>query len=113
MTQEEKEKLIATNPRIRRFVESGDSEKASRLISMSYLLFSIAQNYTEEAMDIIEKHHLYHFNLKHLGNSLIRSFDRYNTQLKSMIVDDGAKEQFMTDYDTFEAVCRKYMEERE
>lgn len=113
MTKDEKERLVATNKRIRKFVESGDDERAARLTSMAYLLFSIAQNYSEEAMNIIEKHGLYHHNLKYLGNNLCKAFDRYNTQLCSMIVDDDAKKQFVDDFDIFEAVCRKYMNERE
>ena len=112
-TKEERDAQVQNNPRLRHFVESGDADTASRLISMAYLLFSIAEQYTEEANELIRKHGLYHFNLKYLGNNLIRSFDMYDRQLRTMIVDEEAKTQPCKDYDIFEQVCRRYMNSKE
>lgn len=112
MTKEERERRINANPRLKRFVDSGDADKASRLLSMAYLLQSIATAYTDEANDIIHKHGLKHFGIKLYSERLSRAFDLYNRQLNSMIIDEDARQNFCMDYENFELVCREFMQGR-
>ena len=113
MTKEEREKRIASNPRIKRFVDCGDADKASRLLSMAYLLQSIAISYTDEANTIIRKHGLMQFAIKMYSERLNKAFDMYNRQIDKMITDEDSRIALCEDFEEFEAVCRRYMASRE
>lgn len=113
MTKEEREKKIAGNPRIKRFVDCGDADKASRLLSMAYLLQSIAISYTDEANAIIRRHGLMQFAVKMYSERLNKAFDMYNRQIDSMITDKDSRQAFCEDFEDFEAVCRRYMASRQ
>lgn len=109
MTKEEIDRKINSNPKIKKFYESKDNDKASRLISMAYLLQSIANEMTEEANSIIAKYGLFHFNIKLHANRLEKAFDLYNRQISSMIVSEDVKRMFCDDYEEFRKICEKYM----
>lgn len=109
MTQEEINRRINSNPKIKKFYESKDNDKASRLISMAYLLQSIANEMTEEANALIEKYGLFHFNIKLHANRLEKAFDMYHRQISSMIRDEEVKRIFCDDYEEFRKLCDKYM----
>lgn len=113
MRKEEREKRIAGNPRIKRFVDCGDADKASRLLSMAYLLQSIAISYTDEANAIIRKHGLLQFAVKMYSERLNKAFDMYNRQIDKMITDEDSRIALCEDFEEFEAVCRCYMASRE
>ena len=108
MTEEEIQRKLDRNPTLKRFAESKDNEKCSRLLLMAYLMFSIANEYTEEANDVLRRHNLLHFNIKLWSNRLSQTFDKYHNQMKSMMRGE-AKELFCKDYEEFEQMCRKFM----
>lgn len=108
MTDKEIERKLEKSPSLKKFAESEDNEKCSRLLSMAYLMFSIANEYTEEANDILKKHNLLHFNIKLWSSRLSQTFDKYHNQMKSMMRGE-AKELFCEDYEAFERVCRRFM----
>lgn len=109
MTQEEIDRRINSNPKIKKFYESKDNDKASRLISMAYMLQSIANEMTAEANALIEKYGLFHFNIKLHANRLEKAFDLYNRQISSMIVSEDVKRMFCDDYEEFRKICDEYM----
>ena len=98
MTAEERKAQQMQNPRIRRFVESGDEERAGVLISMAYILMSIANAYTEEANELLDKHNLILYNVKHTANKFTKAFDSYHTILKSMIPSMEEQKDFTEDF---------------
>lgn len=97
MTDKEIDKLMQ-NPRVRRFVESGDKERAERLTSMSYMLISVGNEYQEEVNDLLHKYGLMITDVKYFTNRLIAAFDQYNTVVKSMIPDIEAKQELIKEY---------------
>lgn len=97
MTDKEIDKLMQ-NPRVRRFVESGDKERAERLTSMSYMLISVGNEYQEEVNDLLHKYGLMITDVKYFTNRLIAAFDQYNTVVKSMIPDMEAKQELIKEY---------------
>lgn len=97
MTDKEIDKLMQ-NPRVRRFVESGDKERAERLTSMSYMLISVGNEYQEEVNDLLYKYGLMITDLKYFTNRLTAAFDQYNTVVKSMIPDMEAKKALIKEY---------------
>lgn len=109
MSSEAREVAMARSPRIKRFVECGDADKASRFISMAYLLQSIATAYTEEANAIISSHGLLHFNVKLYSQRLEKAFDMYYRQIASMITTEEVRQAFIADYEKFEKICSDFM----
>jgi hypothetical protein len=108
-TKKEREMSKTTHPMVKKFKESGDADRASRLISMAYLLQSIATELTEEANGLIAKYGLYHHNVKYWSNQLSKVFDLYHRQISGMIIDEPTREMFVTDYENFSKVCRDFM----
>ena len=108
MSSEAREAAMARSPRIKKFVECGDADKASRFISMAYLLQSIATAYTEEANAIIRSHGLLHFNVKLYSQRLEKAFDMYR-QIASMITTEEVRQAFIADYEKFEKICSEFM----
>lgn len=104
MTPEEKKEKMMQNPRVRKFVESGDEERASILISMAYILMSVANAYTEEANELMDKHGLILYNVKHTANKLAKSFDTYHNILKTMLPGRDEKDAFVEDFSILQEI---------
>ncbi len=96
------------SPDYRSFVDSGDSQKCARLISMAYLLHSIANCYHEEANDIMQKHGLVHKKIKTRATNLMTSFDLYDKEVFQLLDKKEAQSHFCDDYDYFKSVCDKF-----
>lgn len=109
MTPEEIQRKIDNNPPLKRFTESEDNRKESKLISMAYLMNSIANSFTEEANDIIAQYGLFHFNIKLYSNRLMQAFDLYHRQINSMIPDNESKINFCEDFEDFKVISEKFM----
>lgn len=103
------QKKIESNPKLKKFFESEDNEKACRYISMAYLLHSIANEMTEEATDIMRKYGLFHFEIKHQANSLTKAFDLYNRTIAKLIVGEEGRQAFVNDYEKFFKICEEFM----
>lgn len=108
MTPRQKQAMDAS-PDYREFIESGDSMKAARLISMAYLLSSISNAYFEESVELMEKHNLVHKKIKTTSNNLTQSFDAFDKCVSQLIDTKEAKNHLCNDYDYFRSVCDKFM----
>lgn len=97
------------DPDFRNFIESGDSRRVSILISMGYLVQSVANEYNEEAIKIMENHNLVHKKIKTTSNNLTQSFDSFDKAISQLINTQDAKLQLCSDYGIFKAVCDRYM----
>lgn len=103
------QRAMEESPILRNFIESGDSKRVSVLLSMGYLVQSVANAYNEEAIEIMEKHGLVHKKIKTKINNLIQSFDAYDKAVFSLIDSKEARENLLEDYDTFRGLCDKFM----
>ena len=109
MPQHKLKKKIEKSPNIKRFLESGANEKACKLVSMAYLLHSIANSLTDEANEVMGKYGLYHFEIKYHGNNLVKAFDCYNRAITKLIIDEESRWEFVRDFEAFEKICRDFM----
>lgn len=107
--QQKIQKAMEQDPDFRNFIESGDSRRVSILLSMGFLVQSVANAYNEEAIDIMEKHNLVHKKIKTKINNLTQSFDAYDKVLFSLIDSQEAREHLMKDYESFKGLCDTFM----
>mgnify|MGYP004643826873 CR=1 FL=1 len=113
--KEEEKKLehLKKNPQWRAFSQSKDLSRVNRLISMAYLLQSIATSYTEEANSLLEKYGLMHHEIKSFSRHLTKAFDAYDKQLDKLICNKSSRKQLCDDFEYFENVCRQFMNKDE
>ncbi len=97
------------DPNFRKFIDSGDSAKVSRLVSMAYLMGTVFQGYSEDAIDIMEKYKLVHKKIKTTSNNLVQSFDVYDKAVSALINTQDAKLQLCNDWEIFQETCDKFM----
>ena len=97
------------SPNFKAFIESGDSIRVARLLSMQFLVQSISNAYGEEAVELMEKYDLVHRKIKTRINNLTVAFDLYDKELFQLIDTDGAKKRLLEDYEYFKSVCDKFM----
>lgn len=107
--QQKIQKAMEQNPNLRNFIESGESKRVSVLLSMGYLVHSVANAYNEEAIEIMEKNNLVHKKIKTKINNLTQSFDAYDKVLFSLIDSKETRAHLMEDYDTFRGLCDSFM----
>ena len=100
-------------PGYKAFAESGTEHRVAKLIAMSYIIQSVANEYSEEAADLMSQYGLKHGKIKTTSENLSRSFDTYNAVLSSLIGDDGARLQLCDDYDQFKKICDQFLEDGE
>lgn len=93
----------------KKFIESGDSDKVARYLSMGYLVQSVANAYNEDAIDLMEKYDLVHKKIKTTANNLMQSFDVYDKTISSLIDNKEARLQLLCDYDILRETCDKFM----
>lgn len=106
----DKQKLaMMLMPNYKEFIESGDSRKASILLSMAYLTQSIANAYNEEAIELMEKHDLIHKKIKTRIVNLTTAFDLYDKEIFQLVDSQEARQRLLEDYDSFRAMCDKFM----
>ena len=91
------------------FLESGDADKAARLESMAYQLFTLGNTFQEEADAIFNKYGLVRYDLKHVTNELAKAFNMYDRTLAELIRTDETREAMCDDYQELEKMCRKFM----
>lgn len=109
MTEKQRQAMMAM-PNYREFIESGDATKAAKLISMAYLVQSIANAYNEDAIELIQKHDLVHKKLKTRIYNLSGAFDLYDKEVSTLIDTEEAKLHLCNDYDYFRAMCDKFLD---
>lgn len=113
LSPEETRAIIDTTPRLKEFVDSGKSKMVSVYTSMAYLLHSVANEYVEESLDIMEEYDLVHKKLKTRSINLSTAFELYNKTVSGMINGhDKAEEagrELCKDYDVFKETCDRFM----
>ena len=96
-------------PDIDGYRNSGANQQCSRLISMAYLLNSIANGYNEQAFDILQSYGLMHKKIKTRCINLNVAFELYNKEIAGLIRQPEAQMQLCNDYDYFKELCDKFM----
>lgn len=89
--------------------DSGDLDRAARLISMAYITFTEANNYVERANDLLTPYGLVQKKIKTTVNNLTQSFDAYNKNMASIIDTKAAQDQLCNDSDIFQQVLDAFM----
>jgi hypothetical protein len=97
------------NPKLKRFIESGDLDKANTLEGVAYHLFSVANALHEEAMETMQKHGFVNHELKQATNRLMQAFDWYNTNLNRKFPETADRSKFCKTYETLDQLCRQAM----
>lgn len=104
MTDKEREAMMR-DPGVRRFLASGDADRAARLVSMSYLLYSLANAYQEDANELMARHGMALSNVRWSERQLAQSFERYNRFVKSMIAGLDEKRELSDDFQMLQDFC--------
>lgn len=100
-------------PGYKAFVESGTEHRVAKLIAMAYIIQSVANEYSEEAADLMAQYGLKHGKIKTTTENLSRSFDTFNNVLSSLIGNEEARLQLCDDYDQFKQFCDEFLEDGE
>lgn len=105
------EMLISSSESFRRYHESGDNTRLSKLVSMMYLLNTCTNELRMEADEILDRYEIRRGKIKTLSNNVEQSFDAYNNYLAAMLGDnDEAKRRFSGHYDGVMADIRVFMD---
>jgi len=102
-------KTLERLQKLKAFKEGGESGKADRLLSMGYLVHTVADAYTEEANEIFAKYGLMSSRVKTAANNLSQSFDAYDKAMSSLIGDERQKVNMCDDYETMRSLCDQFM----
>ena len=94
---------------IEKFKQSTDYQRSNVCASCAYLLFTVAQAYVEENIEILDKYNLYHYNLKHDAKELVKKFDMYDKSFRKMIIK-GKEENICNDYEELAKHIKEYVE---
>lgn len=97
------------NPKLKKFIESGDLDKANTLEGTAFHLFSIANAMHEEAVETMRKHGFVNHELKQATNRLMQAFDWYNTSLNRKFPETADRNKFCKTYETLDQLCRQAM----
>lgn len=96
--------------RLQQAKDSGDLDRAARLLSMAYITFTEANNYVERANTLLEKHDMVHKKVKTTVNNFTQSFDSYDKVMQSLIGGNkAALRQFCDDSDVFRELLDAFM----
>lgn len=96
--------------RIQEMRDNGTFDRAAKLYSMSYLTFSQANCYNEQANDILKQYNMVQGKIKTAVNNLMQSFDAYNKVMSSLIGDNkAALNQLCFDSDTLNDMLDAFM----
>lgn len=113
MTAEQAKEKIKSEV-MRHFVEefkaSGDAERAARLLSASYLLFTEANHYAEAAVELMTRHHIVRKKVKTTANNLMQSFDSFDKEMRSMIPNAQFANALCNDTDTLTDILDTYID---
>lgn len=97
------------DPKIQEYINSDDSAKVNKLISMAYLVSTIANAYAEEAVEILEKYALVQKKFKTKVYNLHAAFDAFDKEMFKMINCEEGKKAFCLDYDIVRKLLDDYM----
>lgn len=93
---------------IKRAIANGSVERLNILLSAAHILNCTANQFAEEAADLMQKNGLMLGRLKQLHNNFIKSADMYFREFASMVFDEQRKMNMFSDMDSFEEVFRNW-----
>ena len=95
--------------RLKAAQDSGDLDRAARLLSMAYLTFTEANNYVERANTLLQKYDMVHKKIKTTVNNLSQSFDSYNKVMATIVNTQPSQAQLCRDSDIFQELLDAFM----
>ena len=95
--------------RLKAAQDSGDLDRAARLLSMAYLTFTEANNYVERANTLLQKHDMVHKKIKTTVNNFSQSFDAYNKVMAAIVNTQPSQSQLCRDSDIFQELLDAFM----
>lgn len=93
---------------IKNAIKNGSVERLNILLSATHILNCTANQFAEEATELMEKNGLLLGRLKQLHNNFVKSADLYFREFASMVLDDRCKMNMFEDMDSFEDVFRNW-----
>ena len=93
---------------IKKAIENGSVERLNILISAAHILNCAANQYAEEAADLMEENGLLLGRLKQLHNNFIKSADLYFREFADMVFNDQTKMAMFQDMESFDKVFREW-----
>lgn len=88
--------------------KNGSIDRLNTLISAAHILNCTANQYIEEAADLMNLHGLMLGRLKQMHGNFIRSADQYFKEFASMVFSEETKMDMFSDMDSFDAVFRQW-----
>lgn len=93
---------------IKRAIENGSIERLNILLSAAHILNCAANQYAEEAADLMEENGLLLGRLKKLHGNFVRSADMYFREFAGMVFNEQTKMAMFNDMDGFDKVFREW-----
>lgn len=93
---------------IQRAIDNGSIERLNILLSAAHILNCTANQYAEEAADLMEQNGLLLGRLKQLHNNFVRSADLYFREFAGMVFNEKCKMDMFSDMDSFDKVFREW-----
>ena len=75
---------------MKRMKESGDLDRCAKLLSMAYQVFTQANRFAEEAVNLMEQYGVIYKKAKTAANNLMQSFDAFDKVMSDMIKNGGS-----------------------
>lgn len=91
---------------IKNAIENGSVERLNILLSAAHILNCAANQYAEEAADLMAENGLLLGRLKQLHNNFIKSADMYFREFAGMVFNEKTKMAMFQDIDSFDEVFR-------
>lgn len=93
---------------IKNAIENGSVERLNILLSAAHILNCAANQYAEEAADLMAENGLLLGRLKQLHNNFIKSADMYFREFAGMVFNDQTKMAMFSDMESFDKVFREW-----
>lgn len=93
---------------IKKAIANGSIERLNILLSAAHLLNCTANQYAEEAADLMAENGLLLGRLKQLHNNFIKSADMYFREFAGMVFNENSKMAMFSDIDSFGEAFRQW-----
>ena len=91
------------------FGEPDKEDAIARLLSMAYLMFTIANSYAEEAISEVEKLGMMHKKIKTRTLNLATAFDLFDKTYFALIGREDVKKVFCVEYDMLKSKLDEFI----
>lgn len=85
--------------------------QANNAISIAYILNSLANEYSDICADILNKRGMNLGRIKFVQNNLFAAFNRYHTEIKTIIVRPEAGSELVCEYDKLGSLIKNYLDD--